>query len=60
MNVETGTEAPQFPGKEYLNGIFLVVKVLLNCKTQTEILNGNMRHVSWIVLFSQLINLVKG
>jgi hypothetical protein len=25
MNVETETEAAQFPGKEYINGIFLAV-----------------------------------
>jgi hypothetical protein len=26
MNVEIGTEAPQFPEKEYINGIFLAVQ----------------------------------
>jgi hypothetical protein len=26
MNVEIGTEASQFPGKEYINGIFLAVQ----------------------------------
>jgi hypothetical protein len=26
MNVETGTEAAQFPKKEYINGIFLAVQ----------------------------------
>ncbi len=25
MNVETGTEAAQFPEKEYINGIFIAV-----------------------------------
>ncbi len=25
MNVETGTEAVQFPEKEYINGIFVAV-----------------------------------
>ena len=25
MNVEIGTEAPQFPEKEYINGIFVAV-----------------------------------
>ncbi len=25
MNVEIGTEAAQFPGKEYINGIFVAV-----------------------------------
>jgi hypothetical protein len=28
MNVEIGTEAAQFPEKEYKNGIFLVVVIL--------------------------------
>jgi hypothetical protein len=26
MNVETGTEAAQFPEKEYINGIFVAVQ----------------------------------
>jgi hypothetical protein len=26
MNVDTGTEAAQFPEKEYINGIFLAVR----------------------------------
>jgi hypothetical protein len=29
MNVEIGTEAAQFPEKEYINGIFLAVHVVL-------------------------------
>jgi hypothetical protein len=29
MNVEIGTEAAQFPEKEYINGIFIAVKVIL-------------------------------
>ncbi len=29
MNVEIGTDATQFPEKEYINGIFLVVCLLL-------------------------------
>jgi hypothetical protein len=29
MNVEIGTEAAQFPGKEYINGVFLAVYVYL-------------------------------
>ncbi len=29
MIVEIGTEAAQFPEKEYINGIFLAVRVLL-------------------------------
>jgi len=30
MNVEIGTEAAQFPGKEYVNGIFVAVQVMAN------------------------------
>jgi hypothetical protein len=33
MNVEIGTEAAQFPGKEYINGIFLAVRVTSVNKT---------------------------
>jgi hypothetical protein len=29
MNVEIGTEAAQFPEKEYINGIFVAVQVKL-------------------------------
>jgi hypothetical protein len=32
MNVEIGTEATQFPEKEYINGIFVAV-----CKPQSKI-----------------------
>jgi hypothetical protein len=28
MNVDIGTEAAQFPGKEYINGNFVAVKAL--------------------------------
>jgi hypothetical protein len=31
MNVEIGTEAAQFPEKEYINGIFIAVQ--LSCTT---------------------------
>ncbi len=31
MNVEIGTEAAQFPEKEYVNGIFVVVYILSPC-----------------------------
>ncbi len=30
MNVEIGTEAAQFPEKEYINGIFFAVRVSKN------------------------------
>jgi hypothetical protein len=30
MNVEIGTEAAQFPEKEYINLIFLAVHIILN------------------------------
>jgi hypothetical protein len=29
MNVEIGTEAAQFPEKEYINGIFVAVQAVL-------------------------------
>ncbi len=29
MNVEIGTETAQFPGKEYLNGVFVAVYLVL-------------------------------
>jgi hypothetical protein len=32
MNVEIGTEAPQFPEKEYINGIFVAVQELTEGK----------------------------
>jgi hypothetical protein len=31
MNVEIGTEAAQFPEKEYINGIFVAVQYKFNC-----------------------------
>ncbi len=31
MNVEIGTEAVQFPEKEYMNGIFLAVHNNMQC-----------------------------
>ncbi len=34
MNVEIGTEAAQFPEKEYINGIFLAMYRLLLLKFQ--------------------------
>jgi hypothetical protein len=37
MNVKIGTEAVQFPGKEYINGIFLAVF----CSTTTA--GGNVK-----------------
>jgi hypothetical protein len=33
MNVEIGTEAEQFPEKEYINGIFLAVSKILKRPT---------------------------
>ncbi len=37
MNVEIGTEALQFLEKEYINGIFVAVRLGLNqyCRTQS-------------------------
>jgi hypothetical protein len=36
MNVEIGTEAAQFPGKEYINGIFLAVWAPTTAWTRTR------------------------
>jgi hypothetical protein len=33
MNVEIGTEAAQFPEKEYISGIFLAVNLLQTANT---------------------------
>ncbi len=33
MNVEIGTEASQFPEKEYINGIFVAVQLPYNRRT---------------------------
>ncbi len=32
MNVEIGIEAPKFPEKEYINGIFVAVPLPVNTK----------------------------
>jgi hypothetical protein len=36
MNVEIGTEAAQFPEKEYINGFFLAVRYLKKKNGKTE------------------------
>ncbi len=33
MNVEIGTEATQFPEKEYINGIFVAVRKQISCES---------------------------
>jgi hypothetical protein len=38
MNVEIRTEAAQFPGKEYINGIFVAVYTAYTLLQVTEIL----------------------
>jgi hypothetical protein len=38
MKVEIGTEAEQFPEKEYINGTFLAVQVLLILRAQRLLL----------------------
>jgi hypothetical protein len=46
MNVEIGTEATQFPEKEYINGIFLAVKMSdLGARELTSREGGG--HTSW-------------
>ncbi len=42
MNIEIGTEAKQFPEKEYINGILVAVK-----KTAEEADCGHLRGISW-------------
>ncbi len=39
MNVEIGTEAAQFPEKEYINGIFLAVGL------ESQVWLGTLGHV---------------
>ncbi len=41
MNVQIGTEAAQFPEKEYINGIFLAVHFLPGGKSQRPLLADN-------------------
>ncbi len=35
MNVEIGIEAAQFPGKKYINRIFLAVRIILLFREET-------------------------
>jgi hypothetical protein len=44
MNVEIGTEAAQFPEKEYINGIFIAVYSSLSSKTSGK--EGEFRCIS--------------
>ncbi len=39
LNVEIGTEAAQFPEKEYINGIFLAVYIQITYNSSTHVLN---------------------
>ncbi len=34
MNVEIGTEAAQFPEKDYINGIFVAVQLMITNKAK--------------------------
>ncbi len=34
MNVEIGTESAHFPEKEYINGIFVAVRILLQGRSK--------------------------
>ncbi len=55
MNVEIGTEAAQFPEKEYINGIFFTVQVVfaLSIKKGAGFLHGNTIRLS----YTQKVNL---
>ncbi len=53
MNVEIGTEAAQFPEKEYINGIFAEVYVKARlclvwaCKVHATLFGISMAKASW-------------
>jgi hypothetical protein len=54
MNVEIGTEAAQFPEKEYINGIFNLV---LHLPEEKEYINGiflavrlKQTPIAWLIL----------
>ncbi len=53
MNVEIGTEATQFPEKEYINGIFLAVHVGYGYRAMFRLnIFGNQinNRFSWIII----------
>jgi hypothetical protein len=47
MNVDIGTEAAQFPEKEYMNGIFLAVHNKLNPKYELLLWIAKQKHLIW-------------
>jgi hypothetical protein len=46
MNVEIGTEAAQFPEKEYINGIVLAVQ-LSGAHHNPNLPGGSMKFIWW-------------
>jgi hypothetical protein len=50
MNVEIGTEAAQFPEKEYINGIFLAVQ----CPVMSEYILGYVTEQTFNIVFSSV------
>jgi hypothetical protein len=50
MNVEIGKEAAQFPEKEYINGIFLVVQ----CPVMSEYILGYVTEQTFNIVFSSV------
>jgi hypothetical protein len=48
MNVEIGIEAAQFPGKEYINGIFIAVQGVALWKSERHCLQQKSVHTTHI------------
>jgi hypothetical protein len=50
MNVETGTEAAQFPEKEYINGIFVAVRLDKTCRRTRK----RVYHLCFFIIYVQM------
>ncbi len=50
MNVEIGTEAAQFPEKEYKNGIFVAVR-----KNKILLLLWSFGHLGWTMILNNIV-----
>jgi hypothetical protein len=49
MNVEIGTESGQFPEKEYINGIFLAVRYIIQHSVKENTCTSLLSCVSHII-----------